>query len=214
MSKCILLLLIACLSLSTNAQFSDDHHYRPKSLNQVQNQDPSLNDYDVKFYKLDLNMSHESVYIQGNVKAIVETRIDGFQEYVAQLDNDYSVDSVKYENTNIAFTHEEDLVVATLGESVSINELIEITIWYHGSLINVEPGFRGIWNQTTNGGITHTSSESFHAKEWWPCKEFLSDKADSLWVFVTVPEGIKVGSNGLLTNVEHLGDVDRYEWKH
>lgn len=135
MSRLILLLMFVILSSLSYSQFNAEHNYRPKSLDQIQNQDPRLNDYDVKFYKLDLNMSHESVYIQGNVKSIVETEIDNFQEFVAQLDDDYSVDSVKYGNADLAFTHEDGLVVATLDVSVSINEFVKVTIWYHGSFV-------------------------------------------------------------------------------
>ncbi|HNW97605.1 MAG TPA: M1 family aminopeptidase [Bacteroidales bacterium] len=59
-----------------------------------------------------------------------------------------------------------------------------------------------------------TLSEPFNGNQWWPCKQELSDKADSSWVFVTTDSTNKVGSNGILTNVVNLGNGKaRYEWK-
>jgi len=58
-------------------------------------------------------------------------------------------------------------------------------------------------------------SEPFSAYEWWPCKQSLRDKADSVSVKITVPSSCKAGSNGVLENVIDLGNgKSRYEWKH
>jgi aminopeptidase N len=58
-------------------------------------------------------------------------------------------------------------------------------------------------------------SEPFSAYEWWPCKQSLTDKADSCSVKITVPDACKAGSNGILENIVPLGNgTTRYEWKH
>jgi aminopeptidase N len=58
-------------------------------------------------------------------------------------------------------------------------------------------------------------SQPFSAYEWWPCKQSLTDKADSCSVKITVPNACKAGSNGLLENVVDLGNgTSRYEWKN
>lgn len=220
-----ILLLLFGAAISTHAQWSSmgkdmggkSVNVEPelsRSLDEIQDADPRLDNYDVKFYKLDLHMSADSVYIEGNVKALVETEIDNFQEFVAQLDSIYTVDSVKHADANISFSHENGLVVASLENPISIDELAEVTIWYHGTYTCSGTGWCGIRNFSANGGLTNTDSEPFHSKEWWPCKEIVSDKADSVWVFVTVPEGLKVGSNGVLSNITTLGGFERYEWKH
>jgi aminopeptidase N len=56
-------------------------------------------------------------------------------------------------------------------------------------------------------------SESLVAYHWWPCKQVLTDKIDSSWVFVTTDSTNKVGSNGRLQNVVVTGNKKRYEWK-
>jgi aminopeptidase N len=63
--------------------------------------------------------------------------------------------------------------------------------------------------------VTWSLSQPFSAYEWWPCKQSLSDKADSCAVKITVPSACKAGSNGVLENVVDLGNgTSRYEWKH
>ena len=63
--------------------------------------------------------------------------------------------------------------------------------------------------------VTWSLSESFAAYEWWPCKQSLTDKADSSAVKLTVPDNCKGGSNGILENVVPLGNgTTRDEWKN
>ncbi|MCH2231983.1 MAG: hypothetical protein MK105_16730 [Crocinitomicaceae bacterium] len=63
--------------------------------------------------------------------------------------------------------------------------------------------------------VTWSLSEPFSAYEWWPCKQSLTDKADSVGIKITVPSTCKAGSNGVLENVVDLGNsLTRYEWKH
>ena len=62
--------------------------------------------------------------------------------------------------------------------------------------------------------VTYTLSETWHAKEWFPCKEVLSDKADSVYVFITTNSNCKAAGNGMLNRTVYLpnGKI-RYEWK-
>ncbi len=50
--------------------------------------------------------------------------------------------------------------------------------------------------------------------EWWPCKQVLSDKIDSTYMFLTCDNDCLVGSNGILKNIIDLPDNKRrFEWK-
>jgi aminopeptidase N len=62
--------------------------------------------------------------------------------------------------------------------------------------------------------VTFTLSEPFYAKDWFPCKEDLGDKADSVHVFITTEYGLKGVSNGILTGTTYFpnGKV-RHEWR-
>jgi aminopeptidase N len=63
--------------------------------------------------------------------------------------------------------------------------------------------------------ILWTLSEPYGAFEWWPCRQNLSDKIDSIDIHVSVPRGNKAASNGLLTAVTDPGlGREEYHWKH
>ncbi|MEX0747261.1 MAG: M1 family aminopeptidase, partial [Rhodothermales bacterium] len=56
-------------------------------------------------------------------------------------------------------------------------------------------------------------SEPYGARQWWPCRDHPSDKADSVRVTVTVPDIMQVGSNGLLEQVVENGDgTHTFDW--
>jgi len=58
-----------------------------------------------------------------------------------------------------------------------------------------------------------TLSEPYAAHYWWPCKQDLYDKIDSMDIWLTVEEPNKAGSNGVLTQISDLGNgKKRYEW--
>jgi aminopeptidase N len=59
-----------------------------------------------------------------------------------------------------------------------------------------------------------TLSEPYGAKDWWPTKQDLNDKIDSIDLFITTPAPYRVGSNGLLVSEDTLNGNITYHWKH
>jgi aminopeptidase N len=91
--------------------------------------------------------------------------------------------------------------------------------WYHGTPTPTGAAAIGDGITTANSGrwgnqVTWTLSQPFSAYEWWPCKQILSDKLDSVAVWVTTAADNKVGSNGILERVTpRPNGKARYEWK-
>ena len=77
--------------------------------------------------------------------------------------------------------------------------------FYHGSPPST--GF-GSFNFDEHLGIDHiwTLSEPYGARDWWPCKDDPSDKADSLDIVIIVPDNQTAVSNGVLVEEIELGD--------
>jgi hypothetical protein len=57
-----------------------------------------------------------------------------------------------------------------------------------------------------------TLSEPFGARDWWPCKDFNDDKADSLDMTCTVPDNLIVASNGVLVSDVDNGSTRTFHW--
>ena len=169
-----------------------------------------LQDYDVKWYFLDLEADNLSINLKGSVTILVEIVLEGMDELVVELASDMFVDSVVINSESRSFTHSGDLIVISLVSPQSTGELLEFQIYYHG-----QPS-QGVFNSFDSRWsvyVSWTLSEPFSAKNWFPCKQDLKDKADSSRVFITTGDGLMAGSNGLLKNIVPLADNKaRYEW--
>ncbi len=177
-------------------------------------QNPLLKNYDVKFYKLDINVNDTSTYIEGNVAINAIVQNNPLDTLVVELIDTLSVDSVIFNGVNISFTHDYDEIKVPVQPSLSIGTNFSAKIYYHGIGISI-PGVHGwtvgIMNESQ---VTMTNSETYHSKMWWPCKQLIEDKADSMYVFITTDSTCKAGSIGILSDVVSLpeGKV-RFEWK-
>jgi len=175
-----------------------------------------LNNYDVKFYYLDIALERTSVDISGNVAIMAEVKSAVLDTFAFELIDILTVDSVLINGINCNFIRSNDEVFVKCNPALNQGEFLTARIFYHGT----PPSggfFTGITNDnspTWGNQITWTLSEPFNAKQWFPCKQVLTDKADSVYVFVTTSNDNKVGSNGLLYDIVALpNNKVRYEWK-
>jgi len=173
-----------------------------------------MDDYDVTFYHLDIEVSNTSLFIQGNstMNAIALVNIDTFAIELKsfQTITQILIDGVEY----TTYDRIDDNVIVPIAEIPAGNSF-SAQIFYNG----IPPSggfFSGMTNSTSpyGKGVTWTLSEPFAASDWFPVKQDLEDKADSVWVFLTTANSNMAGSQGLLTNIVDLGNGNsRYEWK-
>lgn len=221
--KNIIIIILVAFSILANAQkvnVSPDNHKCNKAKNTVINKsiqqtNPELNKYDVKFYWIDLTVLNTTTYIIGNTSIKAETR-EPIDTFVCQLVNELTVDSIIYNSSQVAFNHANHELNIFLPTTVNVGEYIYLTIYYNGnpgtnsSYMGIDHANSPSWNKQA----TWTLSESYHAKEWFPCKEDLVDKIDSAYIFVTTTNNCKAGANGLLEGVDTVaGNKLKFKWK-
>jgi len=178
--------------------------------------------YDVKQYILDLNISGTSTEISGNVitnAVVVVSELDTFAVDLinAKASQTYMiVDSVFVNGIMNEFIHENDLVLVPLQQPILQNESFSVQIYYHGNGTGcAQTNERGAIKYTSFGvSLSLSYSEPVWSYVWWPCKQDLTDKADSITFFITTEDHNKSGSNGVLESIENLpeGKV-KYKWK-
>ncbi len=177
-------------------------------------QSPYLFDYDVKFYFLDITVDNSSTYVEGTVTynaEVVATQLDTF---AFELISNMTVDEVLINGVSKSVIHNTDEAFVPVGTAIPQGEMFEAKITYHGTPSS--GGFFSGITSTNDWGkdVTWTLSEPFNARDWWPTKQVLEDKADSVWVFLTTDENNMAGSEGTLTAVTPMPDNKlRYEWK-
>jgi aminopeptidase N len=133
---------------------------------------------------------------------------------VFDLSASLSVSQVEHNGQPVVFEHAGDLLSITLPAELGPSQEDSLTIIYAG--VPPETGF-GSFIQAEHAGapIIWTLSEPYGARDWWPCKQDLNDKADSLDLIVTTTAGNKVAGNGLLIAEDELSDGRiRFHWKH
>jgi aminopeptidase N len=175
-----------------------------------------MENYDVTFYKLDLSAGNSSAYIEGSTTVNAIVRNQNLDTFAIELYSEYTVDSVLINDIKHGFIRTADDIIVAMSPSITKGSGFNVEIFYHGELSQeIQEYGVGIVNlNITLRQITYTLSEPFFSKFWFPCKQVLEDKADSVYVFVTVDSTLKVGANGLLTAVTPIGNGKvRYEWK-
>jgi len=159
-------------------------------------------------------MDNTSEYLSGNVRIDLNLFEEYENELVFDFKSDMNVDSVKVNGIITSYLHSEDLIIINYNHIDDYNEnyMVSAEIFYHGSpsdgMFNEYYWYNNVYQ------FTYSLSEPYSAKYWFPCKQVLTDKADSSYFYVTIPENLKAGSNGVLKNEVDLGSgMKRMEWQ-
>ncbi|MEN8157270.1 MAG: M1 family aminopeptidase [Bacteroidota bacterium] len=195
---------------------SNQHSLHFKGTNTV---NPLLEQYDITYTKLDLASDNSSPYISGYAEIGARVTTGPLTTFCIQLDDQMTVDSLHLNGIDISFTQSGDAITAQLLLPLPEEETFNVRIWYGGSGYDASRYAKGIYfntypDQTGNNPLTYSFTQPFGASAWFPSKQVLEDKIDSLHIFVTTPSASKVASNGVLTATVDLGNgTTRYEWK-
>ncbi len=210
-NKVILLFFITCTTFATFAQKKHLSEAKPFFHSRSEVKSDLLFNYDVNFYHLNLEADNQSDAIKGNVLIKTTVRKDDFTKFGIELVNSLTVDSVFLNQKKVNYQHQDSLITVNLDSPLNTGDKLDARVYYHGQ---TGSGMRKQTSSTWNKEVNYTLSESFHAKDWFPCKEVLTDKADSAYIYVTTNEELKVGSNGVLKGVDLLEDGKaRYRWE-
>jgi aminopeptidase N len=171
-------------------------------------------EYDLKYHRLEWKVDPVVKYISGAVTSYFKTCVVGFDTIYFDLSDSMAVDSIQYHGNAATFQHlAGDRIWIALPAEIPVNSLDSVTVWYHGR--PAATGF-GSFVQSEHQGtpMIWTLSEPYGAKDWWPCKNGITDKVDSIDVFVTAPVGNRVAGNGVLISVVPGPGVNTHHWKH
>jgi aminopeptidase N len=175
-----------------------------------------VHDYDVIFYFLDIEVSNTSIEVSGEVTIHGKVLVEPFETFAFELLSDLSLENVKFNGQDQQNWVRDGNNVLLPVEMMTTGQTFIATISYGGTppTGGFFSGITNDYNSQWDKEVTWTLSEPFDAKDWWPCKQVLTDKADSAWIFLTTSNTNLAGSNGLLTNVTDMGNNKvRYEWK-
>jgi aminopeptidase N len=170
---------------------------------------PGMALYDVIHYDLDLSLAPASHLLTGTVLTTLRVTGSSLASVDLHLAGDMAVSGATVAGQPATFTRNGGVVTVALDRSYLTGEVLTVGVSYGG-----DPEGASFWWDSHGGSPwVATLSEPYGAREWWPCKDLNSDKADSVDLHVTVPAGLIVASNGSLLGQESLGASDRYHWR-
>ncbi len=171
--------------------------------------------FDVHYIVCNWNIDPAIRYIQGNVK-FGFTITEKANSITFDLANELLVDSIRYKNNKLSFSRPpNNSLVINLGNTLEKNIKDELTIFYRGVPPAANSPFSTFTNSSHTGvPVMWTLSEPYGGKDWWPCKNGLNDKADSIDISIITPDKYTSSSNGMLIKEFIAGGKRTTYWKH
>ena len=200
--------------------FTDyDKHYlleRPAKLSTLRSafiENRSARDWDLTYNRLEISVDPNINHIEGNVLFEFTSLVDSLKAITIDLDDSLRITSIQSGTKSCLYTHENKYIQIQLPQALNKNETGSFIVRYEG--VPNASGF-GSFVQNLHQGIPaiYTLSEPYNAKEWWPCKESLSDKIDSIDIIVETPVEYRSASNGLLVSDSVANHQRICHWKH
>ena len=173
----------------------------------------SQNNYDVTYYDIDLTIDPDEEKVYGVVGIEGISLVPSLNEIDIDLSYILSVGSVKDElGNNLTYEHISSLLTVTFSNAIGNGEKFNVIINYNGRPQASGLGSFG-FSQYDGQPMIWSLSEPYGAREWWPCKDTPTDKADSVDISIKVPADLTAASNGNLVDTENSGDWTTYHWQ-
>ena len=165
--------------------------------------------YDVVYYALDVRVEPADSSISGSLTmtASLETPVEVIGLDLDPLLKVSGVQAGRGEDLEpVNWERDGGRIRIDLPADVAVGRSFSIRVDYGGRpRIAPRPPWDGgfTWSRTTDGSPwIATSNQMIGADVWWPVKDHVSDKPDSMTIRVTVPEPLFVATNGRLRSVE------------
>ena len=158
---------------------------------------PNTQNYDITYHKLEFTVNPGVYSVSGKITTTY-TALANMTTLTFDLSNTLIVSSVKINNLSLVFSQNTNELVITLPTTQVLGTQATVEVIYSG--IPPQNGF-GSFTSTTRGTaatpVLYTLSEPFGARDWWPCKQDLNDKINSIDVYITAPSQYISVSNGV-----------------
>jgi aminopeptidase N len=175
----------------------------------------SSSNIDVIYTRFNWEINPEILYISGDVAMLFKTLDGPVQSIQLELNQTMIIDSIIHQSEKVNWFYQNDFqFVIDLQEPVPPATLDSLTIYYQG-VPEEGNGFGSfIKSQHNSIPIIWTLSEPYGAREWWPGKNDLRDKIDSIDVVVTTPVAYRAASHGILVSEISTNEKRVSHWRH
>lgn len=187
-------------------------------------QEKWLSCYDVKFYQLNLTITNETTEISGEATVHMEV-LKEMDTLVLELQDALEVSSVEVGegmaetgwNPVDQFSHIDHALFIPLGLTALEADQLKVRITYSGEAGQDRGFFAGVSSAVDPAygfRVTYTLSEPLNARDWFPVKQVLTDKIDSVHMNLSCGNHLMAASNGTLEEIEPgSGETHTFKWR-
>ena len=172
-------------------------------------------DYDVVYHRLEWSINPQRYFIQGTVTTYFFPKKDQFQQINFDFRDGMKVTGIRYRGQQRPVVQPQgNRLAIDLPAPVAKGVLDSITVRYEGAPATDGFGSFARTPQPDGTPTIWTLSQPYGARNWWPCKQSLDDKIDSIDVYVTVPQLYTAASNGVPVSNQQKGPERVFHWRH
>lgn len=157
---------------------------------------PNTQNYDISYHELRFSVdpNNTTPYISGVVTTTF-TALSDMSVVTFDMATALVVSSVTMNSSNLTFSQSNYELNINLPTTLVSGNSATVVITYAGS----PPQAEGAFTRGTHSGtpVIFTLSEPYGARDWWPCKQDLNDKVNTIDVYITAPSAYVSVSNGI-----------------
>ena len=224
----VIILLISLIKIDNIKAQSTSHYYHSNKnivgdaavSGQASNIDVVFHHFNWRIHPDSPSATAPVKYLKGNVLTRFTTKLANVAVITFDFNNVYIIDSVVYRKvklptTSITWPTTKIIQLTLPSPIVNIGTLDSIAIFYKGTSPAASGQALGFQKGgTSTNNYVYTLSESYEDRDWWPCKQDMTDKIDSLDMTISVPNGFWVAANGAMTDSSISGTNRTFKFKH
>ena len=165
--------------------------------------------YDVVYDRISIsvNPGTSAAITSGTVTTWFKTTASALATIGFDLDQAMNVTSITYHGVALSsttnYSHSSNVLLITFPAPIAVKGTLDsVTINYNGTPVTPTTSIPSGYNRASHSSgnyIIYTLDEAFTGHDWWPCKDSLVDKIDSVDLIVTAPSTYMVGGNGVVS---------------
>ncbi len=176
----------------------------------------STHHYDVRHYRIDLNLPMTSGAMNAVCRVKLVTRHDNFDTFSLHFVN-LVCDSIRRAGNVCTFTTGSGRLLVSLDRLFANGETLEVDIFYRRNSGTSNRGFYWYARGTQNipHAVAYSVTETDDSRYWFPCFDQPWDKAEQgCQINITVPDSLSACANGTLDSVTAGASTKTYWWTH
>jgi aminopeptidase N len=177
---------------------------------------PERTCFDVTFYNLSVSIFPDNKKIKAGNDIYFKV-VEPTKTIQIDLFDDFKIAAITWNNISLKWRREFNALFIDFPRTLNPGERHSIKVIYRGKPMSApNPPWDGgfVWKKDKNHNLwLGVACEQLGASSWWPNKDHLSDKPDSMQISIEIPAGYQAVCNGNPRKIEKVNDNrNRFTW--